>query len=209
MAHLIGVVGFIGCGKGTVSDFLVNNYNFKQDSFAKSLKDATSQIFGWSRDLLEGDTKESRAWREMPDKWWGEKLGITNFTPRYALQIMGTDVIRNNLNQGIWFLTLENRLRQETGQNIVISDVRFPNELKFIKDNGGIIVRIKRGDDPAWYNEAALANNGDLNMEMQMATYGVHKSEWAWVGYQVDYTITNDSTIDELHRSVSRLIQEL
>ena len=61
---LIGVVGLIGSGKGTVSDRLEQKHNFRKDSFAKSLKDAVSSMFNWDREMLEGKTDESRAWRE-------------------------------------------------------------------------------------------------------------------------------------------------
>ena len=70
---LIGLVGLISSGKDTVANRLVSHHGFIQDSFAKSLKDAVSNIFGWSREMLEGNTKESRAWREQPDKFWSER----------------------------------------------------------------------------------------------------------------------------------------
>lgn len=69
---IVGLVGFIGAGKGTVADLLVERHDFFKESFANSLKDACSSIFGWNREMLEGDTPESRAWREQPDKWWSE-----------------------------------------------------------------------------------------------------------------------------------------
>ena len=72
---IVGLLGYIGSGKGTVSSVLVNEYGFRQDSFASTLKDACSAIFGWERHMLEGDTKESREWREQVDPWWEEKLG--------------------------------------------------------------------------------------------------------------------------------------
>ena len=53
---LIGLVGLIGSGKDTVAERLVMNHNFRKDSFARSLKDAVSVIFGWDRQLLEGVT---------------------------------------------------------------------------------------------------------------------------------------------------------
>jgi hypothetical protein len=112
MRKIIGLVGFIGSGKGTVARHLVDNYGFRQESFAKSLKDACSNIFDWPRDLLEGDTPESRQWRELPDLWWSEKLGIKDFTPRLALQLIGTNALRDHFSQDLWFLSLENRIRK-------------------------------------------------------------------------------------------------
>lgn len=207
MGQLVGLVGFIGSGKGTVAETLVNQFNFRQDSFAASLKDAVSVMFDWPRHLLEGDTKESREWREQPDTWWGDKLGISNFTPRYALQYMGTDVLRNHFNQDIWFLTLQNRLRKNSEQNVVISDVRFPNEVKFIQEQGGKIVRIHRGQEPSWFDVAVAANRGDVWQHNLMtndpALKQVHHSEWAWVGSHIDHHIYNDGTLGSLKDKVT------
>ena len=49
---------------------------YQRISFAGVLKDACANIFGWDRVLLEGNTPESRAFREMPDEWWSKRLDI-------------------------------------------------------------------------------------------------------------------------------------
>ena len=67
---IVGLVGFIGAGKGTVADILVEKHGFIKESFANSVKDSVSVIFGWDRSSLEGDTPESRRWREQPDEFW-------------------------------------------------------------------------------------------------------------------------------------------
>ncbi len=61
---IVGLVGFIGSGKGTVGDILEQK-GFIKDSFAKPLKDACSVMFGWPREMLEGDTEVSRKWRDF------------------------------------------------------------------------------------------------------------------------------------------------
>lgn len=61
---IVGICGLIGSGKGTVADMLVGEFGFTKISFADSLKDAVAAVFGWPRNLLEGDTDESRSWRE-------------------------------------------------------------------------------------------------------------------------------------------------
>ena len=67
---IIGLIGFAGSGKDTIAEYLERCRMFNVDSFASNLKDAASVIFGWDRLMLEGKTKESREWREMPDKFW-------------------------------------------------------------------------------------------------------------------------------------------
>ena len=208
---IVGISGFIGSGKGTVGTVLTEKYEFRKDSFAASLKDACSVMFDWPRDMLEGETKESRAWREEVDQWWSTKLGIENLSPRLALQLIGTDVFRNNFSDAIWFTTLENRIRKNPDKHVVISDVRFPNEIKFIQDQGGIMIRVNRGQLPVWYETALLANKGNSLAKNAMTTLysGAHLSEWAWVGAKFDYELNNDGTLEMLEEQVSKVITPL
>ena len=207
---IIGFVGFIGCGKDTAADYLVNFHGFRRDSFANSLKDAVACVFGWDRTLLEGRTNEARAWREQKDEWWSERLNLT-ITPRWVLQFWGTDVLRNHFHDDIWIASVENKIRKTT-DNIVISDVRFPNEIKAIHDAGGIVVRIKRGADPEWYNDAVTMNSGKSNLgwliaKTKIEELKIHKSETSWIGGKIDYTISNDETIDNLFNQIELLIK--
>ncbi len=142
---IVGIIGLIGSGKSTVARQLVNEYGFRSDSFATSLKDAVSSMFAWPRNLLEGDTAESRKWREEIDPWWSEKLNISNFNPRLALQLIGTDALRSGFNEDIWFLTLQNRVRKDPDKHVVISDVRFPNEANYFKDKYSLYSKKKNG----------------------------------------------------------------
>jgi len=203
---LIGITGFAGSGKGTVSDVLVEEYDFTKLSFADSLKDATSAIFGWPRHLLEGDTDESRKFRECRDEWWSERLGY-DLTPRLALQLVGTESGRFVFHDDLWIHTVARRMKYkmewEFEDNFVIPDVRFPNEIKFIRDNGGFIVRVKRGPEPEWYETALLANK-ECNTDL-MSDYSVHYSEWGWIGTQLDYQIDNEGTFDQLKAEISHL----
>lgn len=56
---IIGITGLIGSGKDTIADYLITSHSFKRLSFASSLKDAVSAVFGWNRDMLEGTTTAS------------------------------------------------------------------------------------------------------------------------------------------------------
>ena len=64
---IIGVCGFIGTGKDTIADYLVNIRQFRRESFANTLKDAVASVFGWDRELIEGRTRQAREWREQVD----------------------------------------------------------------------------------------------------------------------------------------------
>ena len=137
---IIGICGLIGAGKDTVADYLVNIHQFRRESFAHTLKDAVAAVFGWDRELLEGRTKESRAWREQVDPWWSARLNMPDLTPRWVLQYWGTEVARRSFHDDLWIASLENKLRNSK-DNIVISDVRFPNEIKAIHNAGGKVLK--------------------------------------------------------------------
>jgi len=207
---IVGFVGFISAGKDTAADYLVNFHGFRRDSFANTLKDAVANVFGWDRTLLEGRTAEARAWREEVDAWWAERLNMPKLTPRWVLQYWGTEVCRKGFHDDIWIASVENKMRK-TGDNIVISDVRFPNEIQSIHNAGGIVVRIKRGNDPEWYQDAVNMNDGDHNMNWMISKtrieqLGIHASETAWVGGDIDHIVLNDTTIDDLYSQIENLL---
>ena len=202
---IIGVCGFIGCGKDTVADYLVNFHEYRRESFADSLKESGAAVFGWDRIMLEGRTKESREWREQVDKWWAERFDMPTLTPRWVLQSWGTEVCRKTFHDDIWIASIENKLRQSK-DNIVISDVRFPNEIKAIKNLGGKIIWVTRGDLPEWYDNALKAAQGsNLNIN-EMKIRKIHSSEWAWVDTKFDHVIANDNSIDDLYTNIKSII---
>jgi len=210
---IIGICGFIGSGKDTIADYLVNLHHFRRESFANALKDAVSAVFGWDRMMLEGRTKQAREWREQVDPWWAERLGIPHLTPRWILQNWGTEVCRKNFHDDIWIASLENKLRAST-DDIVISDCRFPNEIAAIKKAGGRVVRVVRGAEPEWYGAAVSCNsgpNGNSNWALsgrRLQQLGIHASETAWVGTQFDAVLDNNSTLEDLYQQVKRLAQD-
>lgn len=204
---IIGFVGFIGSGKDTAADYLVNFHGFRRDSFANTLKDAVSAVFGWDRVLLEGRTKEAREWREQVDQWWAARLDMPDLTPRLILQRWGTEVCRKGFHDDIWIASVENKMRK-TSDNIVISDVRFPNEIAAIRRAGGLVVRVKRGPDPEWYDLAIEQNKGSESANIQLTNLKIHASETAWVGGDIDYTISNDGSIDELFGQIRNLLPD-
>ena len=202
---IIGVCGFIGSGKDTVADYLTNFHGFRRESFANSLKDAVSMVFGWDRTMLEGRTKQAREWREQVDPWWANRLNMPNLTPRWILQYWGTEVCRQGFHDDMWIAALENKLRTST-DNVVISDCRFPNEIKSIKQAGGIIVCVKRGIQPHWLDIAMQANRGSGNAQDWLINEHIHASETAWVGTKFDDVLDNDGTIDDLFAQVTNLV---
>ena len=195
---IIGICGLIGSGKGTVGDILVEQ-GFTKVSFADKLKDGVATIFGWNRAMLEGDTDESRNWREQPDDFWSQETG-RNITPRIVLQEFGTECMRDGFDDSIWVSLLKKQMLDNPG-DYVVPDVRFRNEQDMIRELGGEIWRVQRGDVPEWYGCAMLDNTTGSNL---MESYDVHVSEYKWIDMNNKFntTIYNNSTLEQLKQLV-------
>ena len=206
---IIGIAGFQGSGKDTIADYLQNIYGFKRDSFAATLKDAVAAVFGWDRELLEGRTTESRAWREAVDPWWANRLNMPGLTPRLVLQKWGTEVARKSWHDDTWIASLENKLAR-AHNDIVITDVRFPNEIRAVRDAGGIVIRVVRGPEPDWFESAIAANQQVQSAVAYMQAQNIHPSEWAWIGTRFDAIIDNNADgLDPLFAQVKDLVLSL
>ena len=194
---IIVCCGFAGSGKDQVAKRLIDKHNFIKISFATILKDILSVLFSWKRDMIEGNTEESRKWRESIDEWWSKKLNIHNFTPRWAMQNIGTDLFRNHFNQDIWILALEKRLEELKDKNIVITDCRFENEYNFLKKITNKFLYIERHEPPEWFYTKNFPKD-------------LHVSEYEWIkclfsNENIVTKIPNYGTIEELNETIDFL----
>lgn len=192
---IIGLCGLIGSGKGTVADVLVEQ-GYEKISFADKLKDGVASVFNWDRQMLEGDTDESREWRETVDTFWTQETGRT-ITPRLVLQEYGTDCMRKGFYDGIWVSLTKQHILQNPNKKFIIPDVRFPNEIKMIKEIGGKVWRVQRGIDPVWFR---------MYQDIGVEPKDVHESEWRWANAGYTLTIHNNGTMDELRSQVLGLL---
>ena len=195
MRKIIGIAGLIGSGKDTVANHLINSHSFRRIKFADKLKDGVAAIFEWPRELLEGDTDESRKWRETPDAFWTKELG-EEITPRYVLQKFGTEV-RDGFHVHTWTILLKKTILQNPHIDYVIPDVRFPHEDKIIKELGGEMWKVSRGDDPDWFTDY---------VEENITPKHAHPSEWKWAKIDFDWHVKNNSTVSELYKQVDKML---
>ena len=212
MRKVIAVCGIKGNGKDTVADYIIKQYpNWEKDSFAGTLKDAVSAIFGWDRKMLAGETPEDRAKREEKDKYWSEKLGF-DVTPRNILQIFGTECVRNHFHKNIWVDSLERKVKNSKN-NIIITDCRFKNEIDMLRNIGATVIRVERPPLPNWFRKCEVIGQKYLNNECPLyipipELADVHQSEWDWIGYDnPDYIIQNDGTLEELYAKVDEVMK--
>jgi hypothetical protein len=139
---LIGLTGRKGHGKDTVASMLVER-GYTQLRFADPLKNMLRAFYATlgvpERDIerrIEGDLKEELC------PFLGDK------TPRQAMQTLGTEWGRGCIASDLWVVTLQRRAWQcrIKRENVVVSDVRFPNECAAIHEMGGVVYRVDAGD---------------------------------------------------------------
>lgn len=133
---VVGVVGKAGSGKDSALKFFqeVGSYTWVgQWAFANPLK-KIAEIMGFTKEQLV-----DRKLKETVDEFWG-------ISPRKFLQMCGTEMFRDVWREDVWIkLATRDIQKLLTTRDIVfVTDVRFPNEAKAIKEMGGIIVRVER-----------------------------------------------------------------
>lgn len=141
------IIAFIakkGRGKDTAADYLIQNYNFTKRAFTDPLKKGIQQWFLFTDEQLFTEQKE------IIDSRWG-------VSPRKVCQIVGSDVVRDmfpkilfndtKIGDSFWVKSFDIWYKSTTDLhrgNVVVSDVRFQNEVDYIKSIGGIVVKINR-----------------------------------------------------------------
>lgn len=184
--QIIGIIGAIGSGKDTCGDYLITHYMFRKTAFANKVKDIASIVFGWNRDMMEGVSKESREWREQVDPFWG-------LSPRAAMQKIGTDMFREHIDKDIWIKSVVKEVTSSS-DNYVITDCRFYNEVQAVKNLGGIIIYVERGEAPNWNK----GNTSDIHVS-DINPYILSK--------YADYTISNNGTIEDLYKKINLILE--
>lgn len=178
---IIGLVGAKNSGKSTIAKYLENNYNFTELTFAEPLKKICHILSGIPMNIIDPQNYDDRISRELiTDSVW-------NMTGREWLQKIGTELFREHFDSDTWIKLLQKKINNNHNNNIIISDCRFENEYKMIKNNGGIILVIDRPN----------IKNNDL-----------HISEISWKSFiKDDIIIKNNSTLDDLYKKIDNFIK--
>jgi hypothetical protein len=196
--RIIGFVGLIGAGKDTAADAMPDSARL---AFADPIKDVAATIFGWDRELLNGRTEAARAWRETIDHSLSEELGIPDFTPRKALQLLGVEVGRT-LSSRIWIVALRRRLSalSSSPDPIIVIDARFKDEIEAIREMGGTVIHVQRDAE----KEQEIAERVKSGAE-----HNYHRSEYDWMETPTDVTVPNTATIEDLHGAIRAVLRDL
>lgn len=193
---IIGLCGSKSAGKDTMADILISTENYIKVAFADFIKHALIPLFGWDENIFDQDKKE------LEDPYWG-------VTPRKMCQQLGTEFLRVQCNDLISkkFLLpngeeyestfhikrinqdIVNFLKINKNTNIVFSDIRFQDELDYVKKLGGKIIKIE-------------------NNKVQKNEFSNHISEVNIANLtNVDIVIENNGTIGDFNKKIRVMIE--
>jgi len=190
---VIGLTGLAGSGKDSAINYLHQHEGDARDlrvtctAFASPLKEI-ARIVGFTRNQLY-----KRDLKEKTDDFWG-------ISPRQFLQMCGTEMFRKVWRDDIWVKITQKRLEElkkvemetelrfggpaSTGKYrlIFVTDVRFPNEAKMIKDIGGYVFRVERPDSPNHISETHDSERfiQDLQVDKVIQNTAPNAEEWSW-----------------------------
>lgn len=183
---LIGVLGKSGSGKDTIADYVCENYGYTKIAFAKPIKDICRIMFGFNEEQLYGNKKET------VDEYWG-------VSPRHMFQYIGTDVMRTqiqtqipNIGMDFWVKCTEKIILNLLKENkkVIVSDVRFQNEIDLITRLGGVVIKLNRD-----------SNNLKDGTESHISEQNIDNL----IG---NYLIENNSTLNELYRTMDNILYD-
>ena len=242
---LVGKIIQYLTGESTVYPFDLNiDYSHKSNwevkKFADKLKDIICILINCTRDELENESFKSK---ELGEEWWYwymkldggyspiildyltttkkelknyEGLELIKPTPRFLMQYVGTDLLRNQLHPEIWVNSLmseykkyketkpfiNSTLKDENYPNWIITDCRFSNELEAVKKRGGITIRVNRPCN-------ICGGSGYHKMSCPVSKSGEHYSEIALDSAAFDFVINNNKDIEHLINEVKKILKKL
>lgn len=174
---LVGVCGKAGAGKDTIADYLVKHHSFKKIALADPIKRLVKDVF-----VLDDHTVYDRVAREQPLEQWN------GWSVRKLLQFIGTELFRYKIDDAVWVKSLWFRVKSDPLSNYVVSDVRFPNELNYLKSNCTDFFTIKVKRDGC---------DGSV---------GVKGHESEAYDLDTDYVLENNETFDILYGKVDKVL---
>lgn len=158
-------------------------------------------------------------------------LTIHKLTPRKLLQLIGTEAGRNIIHPNLWVNALMSRYKPIEDYpiiieeeyikdnyiypNWIITDVRFPNEVKAIEDKGGFIIRVNRYPKTITRSKSINEHEEipfDINNEKHRLLWEgqckqAHPSENSLDNYLFNVVIDNNGTIKELIEKVKIILK--
>lgn len=187
--HLIGLGGRLASGKDEVADELVRNHGYVKVGMSDVLHQAMLALdpIVWPTGGISGTVIRPRRYSEEIARV-GYVKAKEGHEVRRLLQALGTEVGRKMLGSNIWVTTMKARLQmlRAEGKDIVITGIRYPNEVTMVESIRGKLVWIDR---PGY--EAA----------------GSHASENSVSAEDFAETLNNDGSLEDLYEKAGGLLK--
>lgn len=177
---IIGLNGRMQSGKDTVATMLSQAFeNIERVAFADKLKDSAAAALQITRDQLEDIKLRGFIQIGLEDEDGG--TFVNSLSGREYLQYYGTEAHRDIFGDDFW---VAQALDQQVtdGTILVVTDMRFPNEISAVIDRGGIAVKVRREE----------ADSKPI----------LHPSEQTLPDEDFDYFLDNNGTKAELMNDV-------
>lgn len=173
---IVGITGRKGHGKDALGAEFVR-LSYRRDYFAAPIKAAIKLMLNMSDEQVHGSVEHKEA---VDDRY-----GIT---PRWAMQSLGTEWGRDMIHEDVWAVSCLSRIETSDHEDWVVTDTRFPNEVRILRAHGATLVRIRRPN----------ADTGQFEN---------HPSEDQIDNLAVDIEVINDGTLAQLE-GVARAISK-
>ena len=199
---VIGITGLAQNGKSSAAKRLEERWNYEPFAFADQLKsmalvlDPFVSINNPDMDnpLYASEVAYLMRLSALVTVEGWEKAKAKPEVRRF-LQVLGTEGARGHFGPNVWVDALDIQLSESYAQDAVISDVRFQNEVDYIKELAGTMLRVVR-----------IMPDG----QPFRATDGAHASERDIIGLPVDYELpVRDGDMDSLYHQVDIIAHSL
>jgi hypothetical protein len=181
------LTGYKRSGKDTVAEMLQKLFDDAEIPAVRgSLADPIKQVASIISDMdtLTDDRETELSWGYTPREIW-QWLGTEVF--QYAICKRFPNFAKR-VGRLLWCKLLA-RKYVASGINVIVSDCRFPHEVKYFKSLGAVVVRIDRQTIP-WYKRIFL-----------------HESEKHIPKLPVDYVLKNAGNLEELYLQVQTMVE--
>jgi len=204
MFSLIAFSGHQGSGKDYSADYLVEKHGYIKVKFAAFIQDIVAVLGDeYNTDLSHRKLFEDRRWKEETP-YFNKDLNIDSklfkATPRQLMQDIG-EGLRTNIDSFIWcaltYRTIS-KLVLAGNNKIVISDLRYPNEVSLVKDVfKGKVVMLSTSSSEVFFSKVKKDNKGNIHSS---------ESHYAEIASKADYYLYN-SYKDTFHDTKEYLAQ--
>lgn len=192
---VVGLGGLLRSGKDTVADYLVEKHGYTKLFMSEPLLEMALVIDPY---IPVRDFESSKYGRSLPAPRWvrmsdhykelGNDYTALKENPevRRFLQVLGTEVGRNMIDPDLWVKLAEKKIQNvlNEGGKVVITGIRFPNELNFVQDFDG---------ENVWVERPSVR---------QKSEHSAHASEVTLDKNFFDRIVINDGTLDDLYSVV-------